>query len=625
MDNIRNFVIIAHVDHGKSTLADRLLELTSSVEAKKMRPQFLDSMDLEQERGITIKMHPVMMLWHHGGLIEPEGSSEPERPERSEGQAMMHYKNYTLNLIDTPGHVDFNYEVSRSLAAVEGAVLLVDATKGIQAQTIGNLELAKQQGLVIIPVINKIDLPQARIEQTEKEIVDLLKIDASEIIKVSGKDGTNVEKILEAVVAKVPSPKMVGNPTSAQLRALIFDSKFDAFKGVIAFVRVFDGEIKKGENIYLIQGKTSSEVKEVGIFKPDLSPVESLGEGQIGYIATGIKESGKVRVGDTITNFQFSNSNFQNVTALPGYKEPQPKVFLSIFPEDANDFELLKVGLEKLKLTDASLQFKPESKESLGRGFQCGFLGLLHAEIVSERLKREYGLGLVLSAPSVLYKIFSQDNKERFIYTSADWPEGGVFASQELWARLQILTPVNYLGQVMELIKGMEAKHQKTDYLGSEKTELIYETPLREIISKNFYDKLKSVTQGFASMSYEILDWRPANLVKLDVLILGKKEEALSRIIPEKDAQSEGKKVVEKLKDNLPPQLFSVPLQAAIGGKIIARETLRSKGKDVIAPLYGGDYTRKKKLLEIQKKGKKELKAKGEIRIPSQVFIKMLQ
>ncbi|MDO8558722.1 MAG: elongation factor 4, partial [bacterium] len=352
----------------------------------------------------------------------------------------------------------------------------------------------------------------------------------------------------------------------------------------------------------------------------------TLGEGQIGNIDTGIKESGKVRVGDTITRDQKPDTIYQVVEPLPGSKEPQPKVFLSIFPEDANDFELLKVGLEKLKLTDASLQFKPESKESLGRGFQCGFLGLLHAEIVSERLKREYDLGLVLSAPSVLYKIFTQaEGKERFIYTSADWPEGGVFASQELWARLQILTPVNYLGQVMELIKGMEAKHQKTDYLGLEKTELIYETPLREIISKNFYDKLKSVTQGFASMSYEILDWRPANLVKLDVLILGKKEEALSRIVPEKDAQSEGKKIVEKLKDNLPPQLFSVPLQAAIGGKIIARETIGSKGKDVIAPLYGGDYTRKKKLLEIQKKGKKELKAKGEIRIPAQVFIKMLQ
>ena len=423
---------------------------------------------------------------------------------------------------------------------------------------------------------------------------------------------------------------MGGRTAGETLRALIFDSKFDAFKGVIAFVRVFEGEIRKGENIYLIQGKTSSEVKEVGIFMPNLSPVESLGEGQIGYIATGIKESGKVRVGDTITNSKFKSQNSKltetEVEPLPGYREPQPKVFLSIFPEDSNDFELLKVGLEKLKLTDASLQFKPESKESLGRGFQCGFLGLLNAEIVSERLKREYDLGLALSAPSVLYKIFTQNNsKEKFIYTSADWPENGVFSSQELWAKLQILTPINYLGQVMELIKGMEAKHQKTDYLGSEKVELIYETPLREIISKNFYDKLKSVTQGFASMSYEILDWRPAKLVKLDVLILGKKEEALSRIVPESEVQSEGKKVVEKLKANLPPQLFSVPLQAAIGGKIIARETLKSKGKDVIAPLYGGDYTRKKKLLEIQKKGKKELAERGKIRISSDIFIKMLK
>ncbi|MBI2626427.1 MAG: elongation factor 4 [Candidatus Nealsonbacteria bacterium] len=596
MENVRNFVIMAHVDHGKSTLADRLLELTSAVEAKKMRPQFLDSMDLEQERGITIKMHPVK----------------------------MQYKNYTLNLIDTPGHVDFNYEVSRSLAAVEGAVLLVDATKGIQAQTIGNLELARHQGLVIIPVINKIDMPQARIEETEREIADLLKIDPSEILRVSGKEGTNVEKVLEAVVAKVPPPKSSGGPSSATLRALIFDSKFDAFKGVIAFVRVFDGQIRKGDNIYLIQGKASSEVKEVGIFKPELSSVESLGSGEIGYIATGIKESGKVRVGDTITNLQPQDLNFQAIEVLPGYNEPQPKVFLSIYPGDSNNFELLKIGLEKLKLTDASLQFKPEFKESLGRGFQCGFLGLLHAEIVSERLKREYDLELVLSAPSVLYKITASDSKERFVYTSADWPESGVLSAQELWAKLQILTPLDYLGQAMELIKSIESKHQKTDYLGN-KSELIYETPLREIITKNFYDKLKSATKGFASMGYEILDWRPANLVKLDILILGKKEEALSRIVPEREAYAEGKKIVEKLKENLPPQLYSVPLQASIGGKIIARETMRAKGKDVIAPLYGGDYTRKKKLLEIQKKGKKELRAKAQIRIPSQVFIEMLK
>lgn len=594
-NNIRNFVVMAHVDHGKSTLADRFLEITSSVPLGKMRPQFLDSMDLEQERGITIKMHPVR----------------------------MQYKGYILDLIDTPGHVDFNYEVSRSLAAVEGAVLLVDATKGIQAQTVGNLELAKQQGLAIIPVINKIDVPQARIEETEREIADLLRINPSEILKVSAKNGTNVEEVLQAVIKEVRPPKearlpLGGRASNAPLRALIFDSKFDAFKGVIAYVRIFNGEIKKGENIYLIQGKVSSEVKEVGIFKPGLFPVESLGQGQIGYIATGIKESEKVRVGDTIASNQAADP-------LPGYKEPQPKVFLSIYPEDPNDFELLKTGLEKLKLNDAALVFKPELKEGLGRGFQCGFLGLLHAEIISERLKREFDLELVLSSPSVLYKIITHDNKEKFIYTSADWPEQGIISSKELWAKLQILTPITYLGQVMDLIKSVQAIHQKTDYLGSEKSELVYEIPLREIISKNFYDKLKGATQGFASMSYEILDWRPADLVKLDILILGRKEEAFSRIVPEKEANKEGRNMVEKLKENLPPQLFAVPLQAAVGGKIIARETIGAKRRDVIAPLYGGDYTRKRKLLEIQKKGKKELAEKGRIRISSQVFIKMLQ
>ncbi|MBI2450549.1 MAG: elongation factor 4 [Candidatus Nealsonbacteria bacterium] len=589
MENMRNFVVMAHVDHGKSTLADRFLELTSQVPSGKMRPQFLDSMDLEQERGITIKMHPVR----------------------------MEYKGYILNLIDTPGHVDFNYEVSRSLAAVEGAVLLVDATKGIQAQTIGNLELARQQGLAIIPVINKIDMPQARVEETAKEIADLLKIDSSEVLRVSGKEGTNVEQVLEAVIREV-RPPAGGLTSNGNLRALIFDSKFDAFKGVIAYVRIFEGEVKRGDNIYLIQGQTSSEVKEVGIFKPDLTAADSLAPGEIGYIATGIKESDRVRVGDTITNYQAAEP-------LPGYIEPQPKVFLSIYPEDSNNFELLKTGLEKLKLNDAALVFKPELKEGLGRGFQCGFLGLLHAEIVSERLKREFDLDLVLSSPSVLYKIAVQDGKEKFVYTSADWPEQGIVSSQELWTKLQIITPINYLGQVMDLIKTMEANYQKTDYLGMEKAELIYETPLREIITKNFYDKLKGATQGFASMGYEILDWRPAELAKLDILILGRKEEALSRIVPEREVFQEGRKTVEKLKDVLPSQLFSVPLQAAVGGKIVARETIKAKRRDVIAPLYGGDYTRKRKLLEIQKKGKKELAEKGKIRITSQVFIKMLQ
>lgn len=585
MENIRNFCIISHIDHGKSTLADRFLELTGTIAKEKMREQFLDSMDLEREKGITIKMQPVRMIYHE----------------------------YILNLIDTPGHVDFSYEVSRSLAAVEGAILLVDATKGIQAQTLANLELAQKQNLVIIPVINKIDLPQARITETEKEISDLLQINPSEILKISAKQGTNVEKVLEAVVNKIPKPE---GEERKPLAALIFDSKYDVYKGVIAFARIFDGGIKKSsqnKRIYLIQGKVEGEVKEIGIFKPEMFPVEELKSGEIGYIATGIKEPGKVKVGDTITTLN------SKIESLSGYQEPKSMVFLSLYPRSADDFKLLKEGLEKLKLNDAALTFKPELKEGLGRGFQCGFLGLLHTEIVAERLKREFGLDLVLSTPQVLYKILTNNNKEILIYTPADWPDPAtVKESQELWVKLEVLTPLNYLGQILELLETIESEHVKTDYLGATKAELFYEVPLREIVTKNFYDKLKSVSQGFASMNYQILDWRRVDLVKLDILILGRKEEAFSLIVPEKEAQKEGRKIVERLKEVLPPQLFSLPLQAVIGGKIIARETVKAKRKDVTAPLYGGDYTRKRKLLEKQKKGKKELKEKGRIKIPSQ-------
>jgi len=589
MKNIRNFVIISHVDHGKSTLADRLLELTSTIDKRKMRSQYLDMMDLEREKGITIKMQPVRMK----------------------------FQDYILNLIDTPGHVDFNYEVSRSLAAVEGAVLLVDATKGIQAQTIGNLELAQKQKLVIIPVINKIDSSQARIENARKEMMELLGVAAENIIEISAKNGTNVEQVLTAVIQKIPPPKTIEvNP----LRALIFDSKYDPYKGVIAFVRVFDGQIKKGEKISLLQSQAQGEIKEVGIFKPEPSGIEKLSAGEIGYLATGVKTPDKVRVGDTIAVLN------SQVTPLPGYQEPKPMVFLSIYPADPNDFELLKDSLERLRLNDAALTFKPELKEVLGRGFQSGFLGLLHAEIVTERLKREFGLNLVLSSPSVIYKVIRQNNKEMFIYTSADWPEAGQTGeAQELWTKLQVLTPINYLGKVLELLKSIESHHLKTEYLGQEKAELVYEVPLREIITKNLYDKLKSVSQGFSSMNYEILDWRGISLVKLDILILGRKEEALSRIVPEKEAEREGRRIVKTLKEKLPSQLFSLPLQAAIGGKVIARETLRAKRKDVLAPLYGGDYTRKRKLLEKQKKGKKELKEKGRVKIPSQVFLEIFK
>ena len=607
--NIRNFVIISHIDHGKSTLADRFLELTGTVDSQKMHPQYLDMMDLEREKGITIKMQPVCMNY------------------------IFNLKSYILNLIDTPGHVDFNYEVSRSLAAVEGALLLVDAAKGVQAQTIGNLELTEKQILVIIPVINKIDLPQARIEEVEKEISDLLHIKPNEIIKISAKEGINIEQVLKAVIEKIPSPR--SSSDNNIFRALIFDSKYDSYKGVIAYVRIFDGKIKKGEKIYLIGEGIEGEVKEIGIFKPELVPVETLSSGEIGYIATGIKESGKVRVGDTITN---SNPNLHpedlrsrepqiSNLALPGYKKPSSMIFLSIYPKNPNDFELLEDALEKLILNDAALTFKPESKLGFGRGFQCGFLGLLHTEIVIERLGREFGLDLVLSTPSIVYKIITRDSEEFFVYNPKDWPKDQmrIKETQEQWARIQILTPLNYLGNVLELLKSIKSQHIKTNYLGSEKSELIYETPLREIITKNFYDKLKSVSQGFASMNYRVLDWRTANLVKLDILILGKKEEALSKIVPESESYKEGRNTVKKLKKILPPQLFSVPLQAAISGKIVARETIRAKRKDVTASLYGGDYTRKRKLLTKQKKGKKELKQKGKLNIPPSVFLEMFK
>ncbi len=590
MENIRNFVIISHVDHGKSTLADRFLELTKTVDPKKMRPQYLDLMDLERERGITIKMQP----------------------------CRMRYGNYILNLIDTPGHVDFSYEVSRSLAAVEGAVLLVDATKGIQAQTIGNLELARQQNLVVIPVINKIDLLQARVEETSAEIAGLLQVDPLEIIKISAKQGTNIERVLEEIIKKIPPPE---KRSTSQLKALVFDSKYDLYKGVVVFVRVFDGEVKKEDEIFLIQNKVQSETKEVGFFNPELEPVEKLEAGEIGYIATGIKEPEQVRVGETISNSW--------INPLPGYKEPQPKVFLSIYPEKSNDFETLKTALEKLKLNDAAFVFKPELKEGLGRGFQCGFLGLLHAEIVAERLKREFGLSLILSSPSVVYEALVSDRdfreKEILVYTPQNWPpEEKIKEVRERWVELKVLTPQNYLGKVLELLESFESKPVSTNYLGSEKMELIYEVPLRVIVVKNFYDKLKSISQGFASMDYRILDWRKADLAKLDVLILGKKEEAFSRIVPKKEAYQEGKKLIERIKEVFPPQLFSVPVQAQVGGKIIARENIKAKGRDVIAPLYGGDYSRKRKLLERQKKGKKKLKERGRMRIPPETYLKVL-
>jgi len=602
--NIRNLIIISHIDHGKSTLADRFLELTKTIPKEKMRPQYLDMMDLEREKGITIKMQPVRMNYP------------------------LQTTHYALNLIDTPGHVDFSYEVSRSLAAVEGGILLVEAIKGIQAQTISNLDLAKEQNLIIIPAVNKIDLPQAKIEETRKELANLLGVQEKEVFLISAKFGTNVEKLLKAVIKKIPPPR--GNPEKP-LRALIFDSKYDLYKGVIAYVRIIDGKVSKGENIYFLQAGIEGTVKEVGYFRPELSPHSSLSAGEIGYIATGVKEPGKIRVGDTITSLKFKIQGLKLPEALSGYKKPKPMVFASIYPENPNDYELLREALTKLKLNDPSFILEFETKAALGRGFCCGFLGSFHAEIVSERLFREFGLNLVITTPSVIFKITKKDGKEISIYSPQDWPAPGEIKEiKESWITLKVLTPTNYLGQVLEILEDLNGSYIERKYISSEdkriseKIILVYEVPLREIIV-GFYSKLKGITQGFASMNYKFLGYRPADLVKLEVLIAGAKEEAFSKIVLKDRSFEEGKKMIKKLKEVLPPQLFSVALQATIGSKIIARETIRAKRKDVTSSLYGGDYTRKKKLLQKQKKGKKKLKARGKIKIPPKVFLEIFK
>ncbi|MCD5397048.1 MAG: translation elongation factor 4 [Candidatus Pacebacteria bacterium] len=594
---IRNFAIISHIDHGKSTLADRFLEITNTVIQRKMRSQYLDQMDLEREKGITIKMQPVRMNY------------------------TFNSKNYILNLIDTPGHVDFSYEVSRALAAVEGAVLLIDATKGIQAQTLSNLEIAQEQNLNIIPVVNKIDSPQAQIKETKKELAFLLKISEEEILLVSAKQGTNVVQILETIITKIPAPLV--EKEDEPLRALIFDSSYDSYKGVIAYVRVVGGKIKVGDVIKVFASQTESEVKEVGCFQPELITKNELLAGEIGYIATGIKEPEKIKIGDTI--IILDSQNFKKINPLQGYREPKPMVFASIYPEKADDFKLLKKALSQLKLNDSALSFELELKQTLGQGFRCGFLGLLHIEIIVERIQREFGVNLVLTTPSVIYKYTNQQGQEVFIFSSTDWPSPDkIKNAYEPWIRVEVVAPINYWGKVMEVLKNFEGKHIEINELSSAKVLLIYEMPLREMIT-GFYDKLKGATKGYASMNYKEIGYQTADLVKLEVLISGERQEVFSKIIPRTKLFSEGQALVKKLKNLLPPQLFSVPIQAVVGGKIIAREDIRAKRKDVLAPLYGGDYSRKKKLLEKQKKGKKKLKARGGIKIPQKVFLEMFK
>jgi len=598
MENIRNFCIIAHIDHGKSTLADRFLELTGTVEKRKMHEQYLDTMELEQERGITIKLQPVKMAYRMNG------------------------QEYLLNLIDTPGHVDFSYEVSRSLAAVEGAILLVDASKGIQAQTLANLHLAQQQGLKIIPVINKIDLPNARTEQVKEELAYLLGIETKEIIGTSAKNGTNIEQVLERVIREVPPPKDDGTD---DVKALIFDSTFDAYKGVIAFVRVFGGKIKKGDKIAAFATKAKAEIIELGYFAPVLTPSMDISSGEIGYIATGLKDPDQIRVGDTITKYEILNAKHDTFKPLSGYKEPRPMVFASFFPENSDDYDVLRDALAKLKLTDASLVYEPESSTGLGRGFRLGFLGMLHVEIISERLRREFGLQLIISSPSVEYVVTMRNREEVKIRSAVQLPDfSGVESIAEPIVDIEILCPASYLGNVMELISGFRNIYQATDYLGKETALLKYEMPLAEVIT-DLYDKLKSASSGYASMSYEPKGFKKGDLIRLDILIGGDLVEPFSKIIPREKAYFEGRASVSKLKEIIPSQWFEVVIQAVIGGKIIARESIRARRKDVTGYLYGGDVTRKMKLLEKQKKGKKRMKETGKVNLPQEVFLKMLK
>ncbi len=601
MENVRNFCIIAHIDHGKSTLADRLLEMTGTVEKRKMKEQLLDQMELERERGITIKLQPVRMEYD---LKNGDTASK-----------------YVLNLIDTPGHVDFGYEVSRSLAAVEGAVLLVDATKGVQAQTLSNLYQAVDQGLEIIPAVNKIDLPNAMVEKTKKEIVHILGCEENDILEVSGKTGSGVGELLKKIIEKVPSPR---GDAKKPLRALIFDSKYDSYKGVLAYARIFDGMIKAEDKIYLIANQVESDVVETGYFKPELIKNQALKAGDIGYIATGLKSVQHCQVGDTIAIFKTK----EKTEKLPGYKKIMPMVYASFYPLKGDDYNIMRDALEKLKLNDAAFTFEPESNLALGRGFRCGFLGMLHLEIIQSRLEREFDMNPTITTPSVVYEIQLKDKTEPErvkIYAASEFPSPSVIEKvYEPYVKLDIISPSQHLGSIMEVMRQTRAEYKNTEYIDAERIIISFDCPLTDMIT-NLHDNLKSASSGYASMNYEIIGYRPHDLVKMDILVAGDPVEALARVVPKNYVFSEGKRIVEKLKESIPRQNFAVAIQAAVGGKIIARETLSAFRKDVTAKLYGGDVTRKRKLLEKQKKGKKKMKNVGRVLIPPETFLAVLK
>ena len=592
---LRNFSIIAHIDHGKSTLADRMLQATGVVQPRDMRAQYLDRMDIERERGITIKSQAVRMPW----TVEADGVSTT----------------YALNMIDTPGHVDFSYEVNRSLAACEGAVLLVDAAQGIQAQTLANLYMAMEGDLTIIPVLNKIDLPAAEPERHAAEIASLIGCEIEDVLQVSGKTGQGVPELLDQIVAQVPAP--AGTP-DAPTRAMIFDSVYDTYRGVVTYVRVVDGQLKPRQRIEMLSTKAHHELLEIGVISPEPQPTQGLGAGEVGYLITGVKDVRQSKVGDTVTTAAEPASE-----PLAGYQEPKPMVFSGLFPVDGSDFPNLRDALDKLKLNDAALTYEPETSVALGFGFRCGYLGLLHLEIIRERLEREFNLDIISTAPSVVYDVTMEDKTEHLVTNPSEFPEGKVLDVREPVVRATILTPSEFVGTVMELCQSRRGNLLGMDYLSETRVEMHYTLPLAEIVF-DFFDQLKSRTRGYASLDYEPEGTQSANLVKVDILLNGDKVDAFSAIVHKDAAYSYGLMMTKRLKDLIPRQQFEVPEQAAVGSRIIARETIRALRKDMLAKCYGGDITRKRKLLEKQKEGKKRMKAIGRVDVPQEAFIAAL-
>ena len=589
---IRNFCIVAHIDHGKSTLADRMLELTQTVAKRDMEEQILDSMDLERERGITIKLTPTRMKYNYKG------------------------HEYTLNLIDTPGHVDFTYEVSRSLASCEGAILVVDATQGVEAQTLSNVYLALENDLEIVPVINKVDLPSARVDDVIKEIEDSIGLPAKDAPLISAKEGINIDKVLEAVIENIPAPSGVDD---APLRALIFDSKYDNFKGAVCIIRVVDGSVKVGSKIKLIQTGKIFDVTEVGVFSPHAKKTDSLLAGDVGYLCASIKEVADAKVGGTFTDFD------ADVEPLAGYKQVVPVVFSGIFPIDSNQYEELKDALEKLKLNDSSLQVQPEVSQALGFGFRCGFLGLLHMEVITERIEREFNIEVITTAPNVNYKVYKTDGQVIEISNPANLPKAvEIDHMEEPYVNLHIYLPPEYVGAIMDLCQEKRATFLDMQYVDSKRVKLTYDMPLNEIIY-DFFDQLKSRSKGYGSLDYEITDYKTSDLVKLDILLNNEICDALSLIVHKDKAYARGRSIAEKLKEVIPRQMFEVPVQACIGNKVIARETIKAYRKDVLAKCYGGDITRKRKLLEKQKEGKKKMRKIGSVELPSEAFLSILK